>query len=88
MLRTACIWRACLYRMSEAIDVIYMIHTIVPESLRGHKIGEVLVEEALTICREKNWEVVPLCPFVLAFIKAHPEFQSLVPAQHHTKYFE
>lgn len=68
-------------------DVVYMIHTIVPESLRGNKIGEVLVEEALIICKEKGWNVVPLCPFALAYLKEHEEYQVLLRNQDREKYF-
>lgn len=67
-------------------DVIYMIHTIVPESLRGNKIGELLVEEALTICEDKGWKVVPLCPFVLTYLKEHAEYQTLLRDQDRAKY--
>jgi hypothetical protein len=68
-------------------DVIYMIHTIVPESLRGNKIGEVLVEEALTICQDHKWKVIPQCPFVMAYLKAHQEFQTLVRDQDRKNFF-
>lgn len=67
-------------------DVIYMNHTIVPESLRGNKIGEMLVEEALTICQNKGWKAVPLCPFVRAYLREHTEYQSLVQEQDREKY--
>lgn len=68
-------------------EVIYMIHTEVPEALRGHKIGETLVREALEICSESGWQVVPICPFVLKFMKANTEFQKLVRAKDFEKYF-
>ncbi|MEM8896421.1 MAG: GNAT family N-acetyltransferase [Bacteroidota bacterium] len=68
-------------------DVIYMIHTIVPESLRGNKIGEMLVQEALDICKNKDWKVVPLCPFVLVYLKEHEEYQFLVREKDREKYF-
>ena len=67
-------------------DVIYMIHTIVPESLRGNKIAEMLVQESLEICVERNWKVVPLCPYVLAYLKRHKEYQSLVREKDREKY--
>lgn len=68
-------------------EVITMAHTIVPESLRGNKIGDMLVEESLSICQDKGWKVIPLCPFVLAYLKEHVEFQELLRERDRDKYF-
>ncbi len=70
----------------QKTDTIYMVHTIVPESLRGNKIGEMLVQEALDICQKEGWKVVPLCPFVLAYLKEHEEYQSLLREKDREKY--
>ena len=49
------------------------IHTEVPESLRGHHLGDVLVKAALDAARAKGVRVVPLCPFVKAYLRKHPD---------------
>ena len=59
-------------------NVITFTHTFVPESLSGHGIAKHLAQSALEYARENNLSVVPLCPFVAAYIKRHPEYEPLV----------
>ncbi len=59
---------------------IYLTHTEVPESLEGKGIGSALVRQVLEDIREKGLILVPLCPFVAAYISQHPEYQILVKA--------
>lgn len=62
-------------------DVIILPHIEVPAALEGRGIGKQLVEQTLTYIEEHGWKVVPLCPFVKAYIQRHPEWQRLV--HHH-----
>lgn len=55
---------------------IIMPHTEVPSAHRGKGHGEQLARAALDYAREQSLEVVPLCPFVKAFIESHPEYQA------------
>lgn len=57
---------------------IYLTHTEVPESLEGKGIGSALVRQVLEDIREKGLILVSLCPFVAAYIRRHPEYNSLV----------
>jgi predicted GNAT family acetyltransferase len=57
---------------------IALIHTEVDEALEGHGLGSTLVATALDDARREGLEVVPLCPFVAAFIERNPEYQDLV----------
>jgi uncharacterized protein len=59
-------------------DKIIFTHTEVPPELEGHGVGGALARAALTYARKEGLRVVPLCPFVAAFIKRHTEFQDLV----------
>jgi uncharacterized protein len=59
-------------------DKIIFTHTKVPPELEGHGVGGALARAALTYARKEGLRVVPLCPFVAAFIKRHTEFQDLV----------
>ncbi len=59
-------------------DVVSMNHTAVPRSLRGQGMGEALVRAALDYARAQGWRIRPRCPYVAAFISAHPEYASLV----------
>jgi uncharacterized protein len=57
---------------------IAFIHTEVDEALEGRGLGSRLVETALEDARRDGLEVVPLCPFVAAFIERHPEYEEVV----------
>ena len=54
-------------------DRIVFVHTEVPPALRGRGIGESLVKGALDAARREGLRVVPLCPFVKAYLRKHPE---------------
>ncbi len=56
----------------------YLVHTEVPKELSGMKIGFELVQKVLDDLADKNIQVVPICPFVAAFIKRHKEYANLV----------
>ncbi len=62
----------------RAKDKIYLTHTEVPVALEGQGIGSDLVQQALEDVKEKDLTLVPLCPFVAAYIKEHPEYKALV----------
>ena len=51
---------------------LVLIHTEVPERLRGHKVGERLIVAALSAARTEGLRVIPLCPYVRAYLKKHP----------------
>jgi predicted GNAT family acetyltransferase len=53
-------------------DALTLIHTEVPESLRGHHLGEALVKHALDAGRSEGLRIVALCPFVRAYMRKHP----------------
>jgi hypothetical protein len=59
-------------------DVITFTHTIVPPALEGQGIGAALVRHALDDARTHGWRVVPVCPFVRAYLARHPEFGDLL----------
>jgi predicted GNAT family acetyltransferase len=51
--------------------VVY--HTEVSEKLRGEGIAAKLLEEMVAYARSNQLKVVPLCPYVLAQFKRHPD---------------
>ena len=59
-------------------DEIAFVHTEVPEELGGRGIGSELVRGALDDVRAKGLRVIPLCPFVRAYIARHPEYLEIV----------
>ena len=62
---------------SEQNGVVAMTHTEVPKNFEGKGVGSQLVKGALDIVKNENKRVRPLCTFVAAYIKRHPEYQSL-----------
>ncbi len=61
-------------------DVITFLHTGVPAALEGRGIGGKLAQTALDDARAQHLTVVPLCPFVAAYIQRHPAYLDLVSA--------
>ena len=57
---------------------IIFSHTEVPRAFAGQGVGEKLVREALEDAIRRQLSIIPLCPFVAAFIQRHPEYQPLV----------
>ena len=55
-----------------------MLHTEVPEALRGQGIGDALAAAALSHARSRGWTVKPYCPFLSGYIDRHPEYGGLV----------
>lgn len=52
-------------------------HTVVAEGYEGQGIGLKLVERLLEDAREKGFKILPLCPFVNAQRRKHPEWADL-----------
>ena len=58
--------------------LIIIDHTEVPAALRGRKIGERLVRQAVEDARHEGVEIIPLCPFAKAQIDRHPDWQDVL----------
>ena len=54
-------------------DTITLVHTEVPEALEGRGVGTRLVRFALAYIKDNGLKVVPRCPFVVRYLKRHPE---------------
>ena len=64
-------------------NIIYLTHTEVPKQLEGKGVGASLVKNVLEIIDAEGWLVAPLCPFVAAYLKRHPEWQRLLAKGYH-----
>jgi predicted GNAT family acetyltransferase len=53
-------------------------HTEVPPVLRHRGIATQLAAAALDFARRGELVVVPICPFVVAYLERHPEFKRLI----------
>ncbi|TAW81331.1 N-acetyltransferase [Rhizobium ruizarguesonis] len=59
-------------------ELIIIDHTDVPGALRGRKVGERLVRQAVEDARREGVAIMPLCPFAKAQIERHPEWQDVL----------
>ncbi len=62
----------------KAQGKIFLTHTEVPSKFEGKGIGSALVKKVLDDIRQKELFLVPLCPFVAAYINRHPEYNSFI----------
>jgi predicted GNAT family acetyltransferase len=58
--------------------VLQLIHSEVPEALRGRGLSSELAKSALDWARENGVKVDVICPSVAAGIEKHPEYSDLV----------
>jgi uncharacterized protein len=59
------------------------------ETFAGHK-GEGhaarMIDQALRDARDEGLEVIPFCSYVSRYLREHPEFQDLVPADRRAEF--
>jgi predicted GNAT family acetyltransferase len=56
-------------------DIYNLLHTYVPEEMRGQGVAGQLVRGALEQIRAQGATFLPSCPYVQAFVKRHPEYE-------------
>ena len=54
------------------------VHTEVDPAYEGRGLGSHLAHDALELARASGQPTVPLCPFIAAYVAAHPEYGDLV----------
>ena len=59
-------------------DLIVFTHTEVDPAFEGQGVGSALAREALDDVRGTGRQVLPLCPFIKAWIESHREYVDLV----------
>jgi predicted GNAT family acetyltransferase/glutaredoxin len=64
---------------------IALTHTEVAESCEGRGFGSRLAAGALEDAARQGLEIVPLCPFIAAYIERHPEWQEAVAPDYRTR---
>lgn len=62
----------------RGVNRISLLHTEVPPALEGRGIAGMLARAALEAARADGLEVVPICPYVVAYLRRHQEYLSLV----------
>ncbi len=59
-------------------NVLNLIHTYVPNALRGNGIAGKIVKTALTYAEENNLKIIPSCFYVATYIQRHKEYEALL----------
>nr|WP_315195724.1 GNAT family N-acetyltransferase [uncultured Flavobacterium sp.] len=59
-------------------DKIIIDHTEVSPVFNGKGLGKKLVEKAVEVAREKNWKIVPLCPYAKKTFDRNPQFNDVL----------
>ena len=59
-------------------DTRTFTHTEIDERFEGQGVGSRLVHDALEDVRRLGLHVIPMCPFVRAYLERHPEYLDLV----------
>ena len=63
------------YRLNS--ETIVLVHTEIETEHEGKGLGGQLARAALEFARSEGLNVLPLCPFVAAYIRRHPEYEDL-----------
>jgi uncharacterized protein len=58
--------------------MILLVHTAIDPAFEGQGLGDRLVAGALEDLRARGLKLVPLCPFVRAYLRRHPDQAVLV----------
>lgn len=66
----------CAYRRQG--DTLVLHHTEVPPALQGQGIAAVLVHAALDWARAERLQVRPVCSYVAAYMRRHPDTLDLL----------
>jgi predicted GNAT family acetyltransferase len=69
-----------LFYTAFSDDVIDLQHTEVPQSGKGHGVGDALVRAALAYARDSGLGVIATCPYVRAWLRRHPDERPGPPA--------
>ena len=59
-------------------DVVYLTHTWVPVELEGRGVAAALVGAVFGELERRGWRIVPVCPYIVAYLQRHSEWERLV----------
>lgn len=64
-------------------NIIFLTHTEVPSELEGKGVGSAIVSRTLEWIKGQGYTLAPLCPFVAAYLKRHPEWTGILAPGFH-----
>ena len=56
---------------------IIFTHTEVPEAFEGHGLASKMAKVAVEYAKARGLRIRPMCPYMSAWIKRHPEYHSI-----------
>ncbi len=68
------------YQLRKDDTVISLLHTEVEPAFQGAHLATHLARYSLDDARGRGLAVLPFCPYITSWIKKHPEYADLVPA--------
>ena len=60
-------------RYTRAGERLVLVHTEVDPEYKGKGLADALVKGALDDLKERGIEYIPVCPFVRAYLRRHPQ---------------
>jgi len=70
--------RAGLIQYLTEPGAVLLVHTEIDPAFAGQGLGDRLVAGALGDLRARGLKLVPVCPFVRAYLRRHPGYADLV----------
>ena len=70
-----------VYRMRG--NTMYIMHTKVPDAFQGKGVASKLANHALNYAVDHGHKLAVLCPFVIAYVKRHPEWYQHYDTNYH-----
>lgn len=67
-------------------DMVSFIDLTTDPRRAGQGLGLLLVRKALDAVDAEGWSVLPVCPFVRDFIRRHPVYLDMVPADQRQRF--
>jgi predicted GNAT family acetyltransferase len=65
---------------------VLFTHTEVLPVFEGRGIGSAIARQALDEVRRRSLMAIPVCPFIAAFLRKHPEYQDVVSPESRKAY--
>ncbi|WP_181313187.1 GNAT family N-acetyltransferase [Nocardioides campestrisoli] len=62
----------------ETDDLVVLTHTEVDPSFEGRGVGSALARAALDDIRARRLKALVICPYVLRWLRGHPEYRDLL----------
>ena len=62
----------------ETSELVVLTHTEVDPAYEGRGIGSALARAALDDIRERRLKALVICPFIIGWLRNHPEYQGML----------